>query len=213
MRYDGTIVGGGLSTEVSGSLENALMLDGDDDFMDVGTVTEWVEPTAFSVSLWFRRMVDHAGNDNATDNKVNNVLIAQSSGNFFNSFTNLEIGSEGDTIEIYLKTQKSGGQADLLRVPAMIQNDTWHHLVVTYDEQDSRELKVYVDVTIVDTNGDYDSPLNWTSSKTFDGTPGFDPDLPVHQVLINEVLANSQASRQDVIELVNLGDQTVNLSH
>ena len=48
--YDGTVEGATLTTGNGGRFGEALVLDGDDDFMSPGVIPELINPSAFSVS-------------------------------------------------------------------------------------------------------------------------------------------------------------------
>jgi hypothetical protein len=65
-------------------------------------------------------------------------MVAQSS-SYDND--NLEIGSEGSEIEIYLDSGDGGEDTTYSTSGASITNNNWHHLVVTYGDG----LKVFVD--------------------------------------------------------------------
>jgi len=64
--YDGTVEGATLTTGNGGRFGEALVLDGDDDFMSPGVIPELINPSAFSVSLWFQRTVNHSGAGTST---------------------------------------------------------------------------------------------------------------------------------------------------
>ena len=160
-RYDGTVSGATLTTGQQGKFGEALSFDGDDDYVLPGVIAELVDASEFSISLWFRRTFDHAGAAAETSHIVNNVLISQSS-NFSND--NLEIGTEGDAVEVYLDTVELGGPTTTVSLPASIQNDTWQHLVVSYDSGDASELKLYVDGALVSEHDEYGGLLDTTTS-------------------------------------------------
>ena len=150
--YDGTVTGATVTTGQQGKFGEALSFDGDNDYVLLGVISELVSPASFSISLWFRRTVDHAGVVNETNHSVNNVLIAQS---FIGSNDNLEIGTEADAVEVYLDTEELGGAIPPVNQPASIQDDTWHHLVLSYDSSDANELTIFVDGALVDVQSDY----------------------------------------------------------
>ena len=151
-RYDAVVSGATVTTGGQGMFGESLSFDGDDDYVLPGVISELVSPAAFSLSMWFRRTVDHAGAVNETNHFVNNVLIAQSSSA---DNDNLEIGSEGDAVEVYLDTTELGGRIPPVSQPASIQNDTWHHLVVSYDSGQANELKLYVDGALASEHSEY----------------------------------------------------------
>ena len=73
-----------------------------------------------------------------TNNQIDNLMVAQSS-SYDND--NLEIGSEGSEIEVYLDSGAGGQDARYATSGANINDGTWHHLAVTY----GNGLKVFVD--------------------------------------------------------------------
>ena len=93
-------------------------------------------PDAFSVALWFKRNSEMLGIP--TNHQIDNLILAQSSA-YDND--NLEIGTEGVEVEVYLDSGGGVQDATVLTTGAMISDGVWHHLVVTY----GNGLKVYVD--------------------------------------------------------------------
>ena len=64
---------------------------------------------------------------------------------------------------------------------------------------------------VIDPQLDLNNPANWNSSIRYHGTPGADiGQMPT--VVINEVLAHSDAPLEDAIELYNIGQAPVDLS-
>lgn len=128
---NGTIVGANL---VGGRFRKAVEFDGDNDYVDFGTVSGMVEPSAFTVSMRFKRKVNRT---QTTNHQVRNVLIAQSSRSFNDNF---EVGTKGTKIQVYADT--TGGLDTIKEIEAGIQNNTWYHLVVSYGQG---TIRVYVD--------------------------------------------------------------------
>ena len=160
--YDGTVSGATLTSGGQGVYGEALAFDGDNDYVLPGLITELVDAAEFAVSLWFRRTVDHAGSAAETNHLVNNVLIAQSADG---SNDNLEIGTEGEAVEVYLDTVEFGGPASTVSQPASIQDNSWHHLVMSYDSGDTSELKLYVDGELVSSYEEYGGLLDHATSS------------------------------------------------
>lgn len=117
--------------------QRAAYFDGSGDYIALGDIDELDAPVALSVSLWFNRSADQAA---ATGHGIDNVLISQSDDA---DNDNLEIGTQGGAVEIYLDT--ASGADPVKSVDVGIQNDTWYHLVLTYDSKVSNPLKLYID--------------------------------------------------------------------
>ena len=159
--YDGTVSGAVITAGDQGRFGEALSFDGDNDYVSPGVIAELDNTSAFAISLWFQRVVDHAGVTAETNHTVNNVLIAQSSAD---SNDNLEIGTEADAIEVYLDTVELGGPTTTVNQPAAIQTDIWHHLVVSYDSGAAGELKLYVDGSLISEHSEYGGLLDQATS-------------------------------------------------
>lgn len=136
--WDGLAYGNAAWIFDEGHRGGSYYFDGNNDYIDFGDVNNLDNPSTFSVSLWFKRVVDNSGTALDTNHLVNNVLIAQSSKTTNDNF---ELGSEGGNIELYVDTAGT----DNYNYYAGILNNVWHHVVVTYDEFDTNELKLYVD--------------------------------------------------------------------
>ena len=185
-RYDGVVRGPTLTSGDEGRFGEALSFDGNNDYVLAGVVPELSRPSAFSVSLWFQRSVDHAGEDIDTSHFVNNVLIAQASKV---SNDNLEIGTEEGFVEVYLDTEELVGNIDPVRHDSSIVNDVWHHLAVTYDSDEESELNIYVDGTLVHETSDFGGLVSSSASPFSIGQsrPGTSSSFGGFEGLIDDV--------------------------
>ncbi len=134
--HDGTVNG---ATYAAGLIGGGVDFDGDNDYVSFGDINAMDAPTAFSVSLWFNRRTDRT---DASNHKVDNVLVAQSSNN---NNDNFEIGTDGGNVEIYLDTQVEGTTP--ATASAGVENGTWRHVAVTYDANVANSFVLYVDGT------------------------------------------------------------------
>jgi hypothetical protein len=157
---DGTVSGD--VTTTPGQLGNALLFDGDSDFIDFGDVDQVDSPSEFTFATWFRRDVDHGGTAADTNHNVNNVLFAQSSATANDNF---ELGTEGNNVEIYLDYAGGGDVTTNFAAPGGIANGSWHHVAVTYDSAAATPLQVYFDGSVIFTNG------NTNGLVTSNGSP------------------------------------------
>ena len=93
-------------------------------------------PESFSIAFWFKRNNEMLGIP--TNHQIDNLMVTQSG---VDDDENLEIGSEGSEIEIYLDSVEDNENGTYRTNGANISNDNWHHLVMTYGDG----LKIFVD--------------------------------------------------------------------
>ena len=117
--------------------------DGDDDYVDLGTIDVLAAAQNFSAEIRFKRTIDNAGDALATNHGTNNVLLAHASSLVSD---HLEIGTEGPNIEIFIR-YSTNWLFDV--VDAGIVDNRWYHLVLTYDINDANELKLYLDGVLI----------------------------------------------------------------
>jgi hypothetical protein len=145
----------GASTTLDASKGNVLSFDGDNDYVNLGDVEEMDQADRFTISLWFKRSADSS--TEATANGIDNVLIAQASDS---SNDNLEIGTQGSEIEIYVDSGTASTD-QTVRVEAGITNDVWYHLALVYGS----EMSVYLDGIKVSTWTQYNGRLESSGSS------------------------------------------------
>ena len=100
-----------------------VSLDGNNDGLVFEKVASLDRPDAFSITFWFKRNNQMIGIP--TNHQIDNLMVAQSS-SYDND--NLEIGSEGSEIEVYLDSGAGGQDARYATSGANISDGTWHHL-------------------------------------------------------------------------------------
>ena len=138
----------------------AYSFDGADDIISCGDITNLRRPGYFSIMFWFNRTQDKSGTSYDSNHKTNNIMYSKGSDG---NNDNIEIGSEGSEIEIYLDTAAGN---DELSFDAGISNDTWYHLAVTYDQnQSSSETTLYINGTAVKTWGDASGILDQSTGS------------------------------------------------
>ena len=130
--------------------EYSLKFDGIDDRVNFGDIIALRTPSKMSVSFWFKRDADKPANSN---HGTSNVMYAVASDPYND---NIEIGTDGALVEIYLHTSVSdgsiaAGNTQLDSFDAGITNNTWYHLVFTYDSvvPSGPEGRLYIDGTEV----------------------------------------------------------------
>ncbi len=158
--YDGSINGATWTSSKGGNGTGAYALDfdGGNDYVNFGDISELSTPQKFSISLWFKRDSDQ---NDATNHAVENVLLAKSS---YNDNDNIEIGTDGSSVDVYLDT--TDRDEDASSYDAGISNGNWYHLVLTYDETETGgETKLYIDGTLVKTWAQWGGNIDSTTSE------------------------------------------------
>ncbi|MDG0963632.1 MAG: putative Ig domain-containing protein, partial [Opitutales bacterium] len=153
-RAPGTL-GGNVASYFDSIRGNSVRFDGVDDFITFGDLDEMDSANRFTLSLWFKKEQDLTGS--STNHGIDNVLVAQSSSS---SNDNLEIGTQGSRVEIYIDSGLSGELDTAVSIDAGILVNKWHHLALVYGS----EMSLFVDGTKITTwtqyNGKLDSSVN-----------------------------------------------------
>ena len=134
----------------------AHSFDGTDDIISCGDITNLRRPGYFTVMFWFKRTADNSGNSN---HGINNIMYSKGSDG---DNDNIEIGSEGNNLEIYLD---SGAGDDRLTYDAGLSNNIWYHATVTYDKDQSNETTLYIDGSAVANWSDASSKLDQSTGS------------------------------------------------
>ena len=134
----------------------AFSFDGDDDIVFCGDIVNLRTPSYFTVMFWFKRTDDNSGNSN---HGINNIMYSKGSDG---DNDNIEIGSEGNNLEIYLD---SGAGDDKLTYDAGLSNNIWYHATVTYDKDQSNETTLYIDGSAVANWSDASSKLDQSTGS------------------------------------------------
>lgn len=176
----------GAATSSDGKAGRAGSFDGVDDYLDLGTQAGLNNATSTSLELWFNRTTDQTS---ATTHGITNVLAGVSSAS---SNDVIEIGTSGTDLKIFTYSV-SGGQLSHTYTNAGIQNNTWYHLVVTYDKNDTNELKFYLNGALV---GQWSNPAGNLITSTSPLTIGAVVDSTVVGMFkgkIDEVVVYNRA--------------------
>ena len=103
--------------------------------VNFGNIKEMNAPGTFSVAFWFKRTADREGTSN---HDTSNIMFGQGSNN---SNDNIEIGSRGSALILYLDTVQS---VNTIVHEASIRNGQWYHVAVTYDQGRKDEAHIYL---------------------------------------------------------------------
>ena len=104
--------------------------------VNFGDVAAMKAPGKFTIALWFKRAKDKSGSSN---HDVSNILVSQGSDS---DNDNLEIGTTGGSVQVYLDTK---GNDNTESYDVGVKNGAWHHLAVTYDQGRDQVVQLYVD--------------------------------------------------------------------
>ena len=115
----------------------SLRFDGNDDNVNFGDIDALNTPTKMTVSFWFNRSEDKPDN---TGHSTSNVMYAKAADA---TNDNIEIGTDGTKVEIYVDTDDYDGENDY---DVGIQDSTWYHLVFIYNTADTygKEGRLYI---------------------------------------------------------------------
>ena len=117
----------------------AHSFDGDDDIISCGDISNLRRPGYFTVMFWFKRTEDNSGSSYDSNHSVNNIMYSKGSDG---DNDNIEIGTDGSKVEIYLDSAAGDKR---LEFDHGISDNTWYHLAVTYDQDESYETTLYID--------------------------------------------------------------------
>ena len=134
----------------------AHSFDGTDDIISCGDITNLRRPGYFTVMFWFKRTADNSGNSN---HGINNIMYSKGSDG---DNDNIEIGTDGSEVEIYLD---SAAGDDRLEFNHGISDNTWYHLAVTYDKDQSDETTLYIDGSEVESWSDARGKLDQSTGS------------------------------------------------
>ena len=125
------------------TLSSHLSFDGVNDQVLLGDIEALDGPATVTISFWFNRTQDLSANSN---HYVSNIMFAKASDP---ENDNIEIGTDGTNIEIYVDSQNNDAPA--VTYDAGIQNNIWYHLTFTYNKNETNEGKLYINGSEVNT--------------------------------------------------------------
>ena len=125
------------------TLSSHLSFDGINDQVLLGDINALDGPSMVTISLWFNRTQDLSANSN---HYVSNIMFAKASDP---ENDNIEIGTDGTNIEIYVDSESNDAPA--VTYDAGIQNNIWYHLTFTYNKNETDEGILYINGSEVNT--------------------------------------------------------------
>ena len=138
----------------AGQKDMAFSFDGLTGGVNLGDVAHMDKASAFTFSSWFNRRSEVTS---ATNHGVSAVLVAQSNNTTNDNF---EIGTKGTVVQIYIDS--STGADSKVDIEAGIQDNTWYHLVFTYDvnDPDGTPARLYVNGQLIEARADWQGALD-----------------------------------------------------
>ena len=142
-RFDENISSPWSTTLGSDAASHLLTFDGINDQVLLGDINALDGISMVTISFWFNRTQDLSANSN---HYVSNIMFAKASDP---ENDNIEIGTDGTNIEIYVDSQNNDAPA--VTYDAGIQNNIWYHLTFTYNKNETNEGKLYINGSEVNT--------------------------------------------------------------
>jgi hypothetical protein len=129
-----------------------IILDGTDDYVDCGDVSELNFTNNFTLSAWFKRDVSQSAPDSA--------ILAKTAASSYNGYM---VWYQGNTVKFHI----NGG----VRATASVSltADVWYCVTCTYD---GATAKVYLNETL-DTSGSYGGSANAAGTPFYIGRYGY----------------------------------------
>ena len=155
---NGTILAG-TTIGQEGAKDFAFSFDGQTGGINMGDVAAMDSPTAFTFSTWFNRRSEVASE---TNHAVSAVLVAQSNNSTNDNF---EIGTKGTVVQIYIDS--ATGLDGKVEIEAGIQDNTWYHLVFTYDanDPDGTPARLYINNQLIEARADWQGAFDSSSTS------------------------------------------------
>ena len=139
--WDGAISGATWTAgRQGGGLDFADNNPSNNHHVNIGDVPELSNVSQFTIAFWFRRVSDRTGDANRTNHNIDNVMVAKSAAS---TNDNIEIGSTGNSIKIYLDTALLDTGSPYT-VPNVVYDGIWTHFALTYDASRADEAMIYI---------------------------------------------------------------------
>ncbi len=159
--------------------------------VNFGPIDPLQEAESFTVAFWFRRTNDRNG---TTNHGTGNVLFSQGADT---SNDNLEIGTSGSSIDVFMQTPTKNGKATY---DAGIENDRWYHLALTYSTEREKPTWLYLNGEVVKKWSAWKQSLVRASSPVTIGNT-FHVETPFHGWM-DEVYVYGRALHTDEIRTI-----------
>ncbi len=162
---------------------------GGENAVSFGHIEALERPATFTVCFAFKRTTDH---NQDTNHQVSNVMVAQSSDD---ANDNLEIGTDGESLEVYLDTP-SEDTTHILK--AGIKNDMWYHLALTYNAEREQAARVYLNGEKIECDLPWTEPLDSTDTSPLTLGNSFHHETPFTGQLADFMLFTRELSSSEV---------------
>jgi len=189
---------GALTGSTPFSNNQSILLDGIDDYVDMGNTLDFTNTDAFSISCWFKR----------TRSGVSEFLVSkQDSTSNARGYT-LLIPFDDNKVTVVIRNNTASSGRLIVDCTTAITNTNWHHIVMTYDGSSSVSgINLYLDGN--NDTGATSGTLSATISNSASFQLGAKNGGNEFSGNIDEVsVYNSELSQSDVTDIYNGGIPT-----
>ena len=124
------------STDVPTFNTKSILLDGIDDFVDMGNTLDFTNTDAFSISCWFKR----------TRNGVSEFLISKQDSTSNSRGYTLLIPFDDNKVTLVIRNNTASSGRLIVDCATAITDTNWHNVVMTYDGSSSvGGINLYLD--------------------------------------------------------------------
>jgi len=184
----------------------AFSFDGTDDIVDCEDIINLRQPEYFTIMFWFNRTSSKDGGSHDTNHSINNVMYSKGSGSYND---NIEIGTDGTSIEIYLDSNNGD---HTVSHNAGITNDEWYHITVTYDKDQSNELLLYLDGSLVASFSNSSGKLDQTTNSPVTIGDTDHESKPFHGLIDEVAVWTSVLDSSQIAAIYNNGNGINNVA-
>jgi len=176
----------------------SILLDGIDDYVDMGNTLDFTNTDAFSISCWFKR----------TRSGVSEFLISKQDSTSNSRGYTLLIPFDDNKVTVVIRNNTASSGRLIVDCTTAITNTNWHHIVMTYDGSSNVSgINLYLDGN--NDTGVTSGTLSATISNTASFQIGAKNGSNEFSGNIDEVsVFTSELSASDVTAIYNGGSPT-----